>query len=313
MNEYNLVPFDRNFLISPFGMYNSSTMCYFNSMIQSILSCPSVVEYILKVKDLNGSNLILQILGRMITDKNKMNNNLSANIEYNLSLFNEFLRQLKQKSPSLNFGFNQEDSGEMFIILLDLLNDNYINNIFQHTYKCNIFCLDCRKSKDIIEDTGFYFTVDFNELKNNSLSSKFDPQNLNELNKFIRNNFSIFSQMKCESCSSFNIIKTNRLVIAPTVIMIVFNKYKEKINYSYPSDMSFINKLESSRIDKHQYRIVSSIHHNGNMNFGHYYSKCLRKPGVYNLNDTSITESNLSPESNSYIVLYHYVDTVEVF
>lgn len=257
---------------------------------------------------------MLKILGNTIEDKSQETKRGSANIEYNLSLFNEFLRQLKKKSPSLNFGFNQEDSGEMFIILLDLLNDNYINNLFRHTYKCNIFCLDCRKSKDIIDDTGFYFTVDSSEVQHNALCSKRDSKNLNDLNRFIRNNFSTFSQMKCINCNSLNTIKTNRLVIIPTVIMIVFNKYKEKINYMYPSSMSFCSKKENLDIvETHQYRVVSSVHHNGNMNFGHYYSKCLRNSGVYNLNDTSIIESNLSPENNSYIVLYHYIDTEEIF
>lgn len=306
MNDYNLVPFNRNFLISKFGMYNNSTMCYFNSMIQSVLSCPSVVEYILRVMNTSGVNLIINLLGRIIENGEKIS------IEYNLELFNEFLRQLKKKYPKLNFGFTQEDAGEMFVILLDLLNDNYLNCMFQHTYKCNIFCMDCRKSKDLADDVSYYFTVDINEIKNFSLSSKMDSNSTNELNKFIRNNYSKLEGIKCSLCKGKDVIKTNRLITAPTIIMIIFNKYKEKIEYVYPSTLSFSNRLSDVKTS-HHYRVVSSVHHNGNTNFGHYYAKCLRKSGVFNLNDTSFISGDLSPEANSYIVLYHYTDTVEDF
>ncbi len=172
--------------------------------------------------------------------------------------------------------------------------------------------MDCRKTKDINDDVSYYFSVDTGEIKKFSLSSRMDPPNINELNKFIRNNYSKLEGTFCSFCKSEDVIKTNRLTTIPTVIMVMFNKYKEKSNYMYPSNMTFSNKLNDTK-SSHHYRIVSSIHHNGNMNFGHYYAKCIRKSGTFNLNDTSFLPGDLTPEANSYIVLYHYTDTIEDF
>ena len=67
--------------------------------------------------------------------------------------------------------------------------------------------------------------------------------------------------------------------------------------------------------------MISTINHSGNTNSGHYISKGFRKKihnniisnVVYKMNDSSYDEDSLKPENETYIIFYHYAETVDYF
>ena len=72
----------------------------------------------------------------------------------------------------------------------------------------------------------------------------------------------------------------------------------------------------------YKYKLISTIEHSGSMNYGHYISKSIRKNheynksddplcNIYTLNDNSYQKGNLQPESNTYILIYHYIETID--
>lgn len=313
----NLVKFNEKYLVKPFGLINNSIICYFNSLIQLLMSCTSINEYLLcnehKFTNSNFMKIYISIIKKYVaideSVKDNSNNNTVDN--NNLLLFNEFLQLVKITNS--NFGYNQEDAGELLTLLLDIIDDNYIYNLFYNKYKCDIYCKKCKFISNVQDDIATQFIVEIDNINILTLKSEID-KDLHPLNKHIKNNYSECEGWKCKQCDKEKTIKINRLLLVPTIIIIVFNKYNEKKNYNYPLEISFINKLENK---KHNFKLVSSIHHNGNMNFGHYYVKSLRvnnnqiKP--YKLNDTYYISDNLKPEDNSYIIAYHYIDSVEYY
>lgn len=305
MNKYNLCPLSKNTIVKPFGLYNSGIICYFNSAFQCLFSCSSFVDYVMNSPY---NNDMLESI-KILLDKHKGDEN---NKSLDLGLFNLFMSKIKRKNKEhSNFGFNHEDVCELLTLLLEVINDDYVSSLFLHKYKCNLFCLDCRKSKEVKEDIGFIFSVSIRDVNHNFIKSNIQSTESN-LTKYIRNNYSHCSGVNCGHCGSDKIIKTNRLLNVPTIILISFDKYESKYLYNYPSSINFINSVKEK--NKHMFSIVSTIHHNGNKNFGHYYAKCKRGDEWYNCNDMGISSDiSILPEQNVYVIAYHYLDTIEYF
>jgi ubiquitin C-terminal hydrolase len=314
-----LIEYKINYLLYPFGLYNNSIICYFNSLIQSLFSCTSITEYLLhNEKKFNNNNFIklyIELLKKYINLENQSDYLLENG---NLILFNEFLNIIKNKN--IKFGYNQEDSSELLILLLDIIKDTYINSLFMHKYKCDIYCKYCKKLIEIKEDESIQFEMNITEINNNYLKYQIDKK-LHNLNKYIRNNYSNLSDYKCKNCNNIDMIKINRLSLVPTIITIVLNKYQKKYEYEYPIELFFIN----NSINKcYKYKLISTINHSGTMNYGHYISKALRKNHKYNnntdslieyylLNDNSYEKTNMKSEINSYILFYHYIENIDYY
>jgi ubiquitin C-terminal hydrolase len=309
-----LIKFNNNLLLYPFGLYNNSIICYFNSLLQALYGCTSITEYLLnnkgKFKNNTFVKLYINIIEKYISIDTK-ENHIDKN---NLMLFNEFLHLLKNKN--IKFGYNQEDAGELLVLLLDIINDKHIYNLFYHKYSCDIYCKKCKNIKNINNDLSIQFEIDNKTMNENFLSYKVDT-NLHNINKYIRNNYCQLDSYLCNKCnlSNYN-IKINRLTLIPTIIVINFNKYLNKVDINYPNELYFINKLINK---KYYYKLVSTIHHSGNMNYGHYYTKSIRKDvnnndeNVYLINDTSYDINNFKPDSLTYILFYHYIESLDYF
>lgn len=309
-----LIKFNNNRLLHPFGLYNNSIICYFNSLLQALYGCTSLTEYLINNKDKFKQNTFVKLYINIIEkyiNEDVNENNVEKN---NLMLFNEFLQLLKNKN--IKFGYNQEDAGELLIILLDIINDNHIYNLFYHKYNCDIYCKKCKNINNINNDISIQFEIDNKSMNENFLSYKVD-NHLHNINKYIRNNYGNLDSYLCNKCKldSYN-IKINRLTLIPTIIVINFNKYLNKLDIDYPNDLYFINQSINK---KYNYKLVSSIHHTGNMNYGHYFTKSIRKninnvnENIYLINDTSYDITNFKPDNLTYILFYHYIDTSEYY
>lgn len=316
----NLISLKQNFLLYPFGLYNNSILCYFNSLLQTLLSCTSITEYLLRNEEELKNNkfliLYIKLIKKYINSENH-SNYLVDNT--NILLFNEFLTIIKSKK--INFGYDQEDSGELLLLLLDIINNKYINDLFLHRYKCDIYCKQCKKLTNIQSDISSFFEININDLNNKFLNYNVD-KHLSNLNKYIRNNYSELENYICSNCKYNNMnIKIHRLTLIPTILVINLNKYILKSNYQYPIELIFINKLSEYC---YKYKLISTINHSGSQNFGHYITKTIRKNheykhctdkefDIYLLNDTSYQKDNFKSDSNSYLLFYHYIETCDYF
>lgn len=263
-------------IIEPFGMYNSGVICYFNSAMQSLMSSRHFIKFV------EQSNCVLS---------KEIVKHYTSRDSYNLNVFNAFM----EKSPCKTFGFGQEDSGEFIVFLLEAMQDNP----FLYEYKCDLFCMQCRKSKQVSPDKNMFFYTSPSHIKNNTISGE-------GLSGYIKNNYSKCYGIECGHCGSGRLAKTNRISSVSELLFISIQPDTDKKELcKYPSYITF----ECDK-DLHVYRLISVIFHSGNKESGHYYARCLRGSKWYEFNDLSVKETEYPlPEENAYILLYDYIRT----
>lgn len=166
----NLIPFNRKYLPPAFGFINLGDTCYFNGLVQSLLTCTSLTEVFLKNR--NNSKftknpvamVYLSIIDEFYPNKNNsINKKLLA--KKNPELWHSMILFLRKKKQYMDFGYRQEDTHEAFILLMQCWEDiNEIHTLFEHTSHNNYLCFDCKKHR---------FTYNqMNNKKYNSIKSK---------------------------------------------------------------------------------------------------------------------------------------------
>lgn len=276
----------------PVGFVNTGSLCYLNSLIQALLGCIPLNEYLIEnEKDFRANKLINTYI-TILKKINTLNDNDNICLRDNIDLLKEILSIQQSKSQNANFGFSQEDASECFLLFLDSVNDKTIEKFFYHKYKCNIVCLDCNHNQQIENDTSCQFTL-----------NQFD----NDLSNYLRFNKSKMESYKCKNCNSEeNIYKSNILLEIPPIIIIALNKFTSKFNANYPDNIIFNPQSVDKKLE---YKLISCIEHYGNMFSGHYICKSTRQDKMYLFNDSTYTEiSKLDINMTTYILVYVLVN-----
>lgn len=297
-----LVEYDPSYTPRSAGMLNTGVMCYFNSLVQLIGSCPSVVKYIVNT---GHTNAFLQRLSTMFTDWLSGDGTNVGFVDTNL--FSEAVSMIRNIHGCEHYGGDQEDVGELFHRLVDLCGDDKLESLFKNRVRCDLFCLKCREMKQVQYDDMLMYSVTPDHINELAIKPASSSTPLHPLNVFIRNNYSR-CDVVCEHCGG-ECIKTSRLVNVASVIIVCFNKFYQKIACDYPQELSFENRQAHTC---HHYKLVASVLHYGSQNFGHYICRCLRREGIVEVNDQHVRESTLEPDASSYLLAYHFVNTERV-
>ncbi len=189
-------PFKANLLPPPCGFANSGATCYWNALLQSLLTCTSireimvanrnnpkysshpVVSSFLRIYDAinheaeQGISTTLPVICDM-KDASTMNSR-SAAIQYKAEVMSKFsslssnLWQTTQdyrkskKLPTFRVG-HQQDANEMFVYLTDILEDlEDVMGLITHRYQVYIYChlMPCQRwISNTVQDEVF-FAVD---------------------------------------------------------------------------------------------------------------------------------------------------------
>ena len=335
-----LVKYNTNMELSPFGFNNLGATCYFNAMLQSLLSCTSFTQELLQRKESEEYDknpvtkklielielaLSLKDIEKNTTEKNTTEKNTtekkSASVrsllrQYSPSVWKEMVMFLCKKNK-MNIGefmVGQQCAREGFHCLMDAMeNFDSIQNIFLHRYKNMIHCFDCNKWVSSVESMYSLFEVQ-PDLKTEQLDrfKKYEIEQTQDMNKFLTKQTGYVDKFYiCPKCKKdgekYNI---NCLVMVPEVLVVLSKKYvvgrKLDVHTNFPKKLEFKGKGES----KLTYEAVSQIEHSGGLNGGHYWAVSRRNDGWYTLNDNSVSKSEFSPTKNTYIVFYHIVESV---
>lgn len=311
------------------GLHNTGVICYFNSLLQLLGGLPSVVEYTCKYRGQVKFILLLKELflsWRACPDAKEA----PAGMSGNLVLFNELCEILARKNISIMH--TQEDAGEMLLLLLDSIGDPVLSGLFRGRYQCDSFCRKCRCKKPLAPVEWLIIFAHPSEFSSCHLRSHTPgPEGGSPLNMFLKNNYSSLSPgMACPAPCGGDLIKPQRLIMAPTVILVTFTRLPgERMDeVSYPHELYFTNAHLGS---KYTYRWCGTVNHFGTHDYGHYtycgYRQDLNPcdvecsttssgtPSLCEINDQAVTRlpsvggSGSTASRGSYIVAYHFIET----
>ena len=268
--------FNYLFLPNKFELYNTGSLCYFNSLLQVLATCTSI--YFIEFNDNNIIEKIFHEFIISVTD-NKIDPLISS----------KMLKSLYNKNSI--FGLGQESVSELFILLLNKINNKNLTELFMHRFRSRTKCNHCNFLSEEKKEYSTLFTM-----------FHIDNDNINE--KTIMYYETIINDYKCEKCNKLGVTKKCRLTMLPEIIFCIFNIYYEKkINY-FPSSLQF----PSTNNSKIEYTIIGQIEHEGSLSGGHYWAKVIRRDGIFLCNDSILTNGHiLSPSKNTYVIVYHLI------
>jgi ubiquitin C-terminal hydrolase len=323
----NLIKYNAAYELPAFGLNNMGATCYFNAMLQSLLSCTAFAETIIQHKgDIKYENHpitktlmeIIEYARDPLKSQLDVFNNLKGSSPILWRLMARYLCK-KNKVPIREFMTGQQCAREGYHCLLDSLGKfPKIQKLFLHRYKSMILCAECENWVSTKECPYNIFEVQ-PDLKTEQLDIFRTPMKKEQGNKsivktrvcetpmndFLEKQKSYVTEFRCPKCKDtkekYNI---NILVMVPEILVVLSKKYvagrKLNINTEFPETMVF-NKESDNPM---RYSAVSQIEHSGNLNGGHYWAICKRKDGWYTLNDTSVSPGAFKPTVNTYIVFY---------
>ena len=332
----SLVSYNTEMEFMPFGFNNLGSTCYFNAMLQSLLSCTSFTSELLKneeTKEYNKNPIAKKLIEliKAALSLNEYSSNLDSStqeslIKLNISklspgIWREMVMFLCKKN-NINvrqFMAGQQCAGEGFHCILEAL-DNYnsIQNIFLHRYKFMIYCVDCNKCVSNVNSMNNLFEVQ-PDLKTEQLErfKKYDDICLGntrpetpDMNMFLAKQSGYVDKFYiCPNCKKDGEkYKISYLVMVPEVLVVLSKKYtstsKLHIHTEFPKTMEFAGSNDNIL----KYEAVSQIEHIGSLDSGHYWAISRRNDGWYVLNDNNVSKSEFKPTKNTYIVFYHLVD-----
>lgn len=309
--------YDEKMIPEGFGLHNMGATCYFNAVIQSLISCSAFNKNVQKINKTPHDNNVLKYYGDMITlsTKDPKDNRLS---HFSPLIWKEIFKYVQTRSDITRFSTGQQDAGEglhMFMQAIEKFHD--LQDLFKHRYESTIYCQDCKKNVSVKNCEYILFDVppalEIKQLeKFKSLDKTYGKKKT--LQEFLLNqNTFVDKYYKCPKCGvkSEKFMKIN-LKMLPEIIVVMAKKYEHdgktsrKINSTtdFPSTLTFNGYSEKGSFPM-KYEAVAQIEHSGSLSSGHYWAVCKRKGGWQTLNDSTVREGKFQPTKNTYIVFYH--------
>lgn len=304
-------PYDAKLIPEAFGFNNTGVICYFNSFLQTLVGCSAFTTSVLSNSDYlkctTTGTAVLDFVTSYVVDSISINRSDKMAFKSSMVL-KALVSDLAARRPNVRFGGGQESASEALIHLLDMIEppravgQNPITNLFKHRFSCELHCDNCNNK--IVSSTIDY-AVNFNLFD----EKMFEQQDVASFSKAICSHKSKTEDYLCPSClKKTTAIRVYDLIMIPEIIFCMFNLYGEVRRARY-----FPETLEFPAIKggKLIYKIVGQIEHAGSLSGGHYWAHGLRAGDrVYRLNDTSVSLSAFVPSANTYIVVYHFVNTI---
>lgn len=297
--------YDPEYVPEAFGLNNTGVICWLNSFLQVMISCPSLNRTLLDCEEELANNKFAVELIRFIkaiVPNRPGDPPVDARISTaSANILNAFRATMIQRKLTFNFGNSQECADEAFALFIDLLNCPRVNKLFNTVYELTIECDSCKKVVSTTRDRAFriemYCNKDFTNQKDFCTWLRFHPSKT--------------ENYKCESCkhvmlSTFRIEKLKQL---REIVVIMFNKFYLKENKWFPMQLEFSGPKgpNGEPGKKIHYQLVGQVEHSGGMGGGHYFARAKRGNSWKQLNDTSVSDANPGPTPLTYMIVYHMV------
>lgn len=281
--------FDTNYLPSVFALANGGrALCYFNSLMQFLMSMPSFNAYMVNNKDQYNKSGPISVGARYIelfekhrgeTDPERISTDDASMVLKDLIA----TRKINGVGGNLLYG-RQEDLHEGMHFMMEFIGGRVLN-LFKMRHRR---CFKCNACGDEHEMEHKYYDTTFN-------LSEEPPHILAGLNTqkkvqdYIKFHVDVPPEYKCEKCNVANNIDANtgevlranivgsyRLARLSEIIILVFNKDNKTTKY-FPPKLEFKSNPTKSIM---RYKLVAQVEHFGNHHSGHYVVRALRRKPI---------------------------------
>lgn len=307
----DLVPYDERFIPNGNGFMNRGATCYFNSLLQCLLSCSSIYTVLdnIREKEHVKRNRLAQNLIKLWDAA------LRDEPIYSLCdpIWRDVIAISQKQNNRVRMGSGQEDAHEGLMMFLDAMETiPEIRRLFEHRHRIKVLCDKCQKFVIDKKETNLVFEAQ-QDLKTEQLERFKEVDEFYDttmsLNDFLRKqNGYVDGDHLCsfcnEKCAKF---KTTTLTMIPEILPVVFKKYTHKSITPFPATLEFATLGNNGKL---VYKLVAQSEHSGTMMGGHYWAICQRKGKWQRLNDLSVSDGNAGPTMNTYMVFYHYHSTI---
>jgi ubiquitin C-terminal hydrolase len=285
-----MLAFNQKYLPFAFGQNNTGNICYFNSLLQGLLSCPQIIQTVLENEKYFGETpLRKEFYAFCKASLEKKQNPLGST-----AVLEALLGEIKEKGLKAQLGFTQSSSHEALIYLFDMLGEGPLSGVITNKHRVLHRCLEC--GKDVSDK------IDTNIVLNAFHITQF---------KNLADQLTLYAEeakdpANCPFCGKNTKYKEFfALRYLPSVFICHFNLYKERPLIEAPDFLDFAGLEKKLRYVK-----VAQVEHAGALSGGHYTARVLRQGGgFYSISDNSVSIPSKTCENtpNSYLVFYSFL------
>jgi ubiquitin C-terminal hydrolase len=271
----------------PFGLRNTGAICHFNALLQSLMRCSFIYDYI------DSSITINKFFIEMVAHRD---GSKSSDM---IELLKEYITSCMVKGKERLFS-GQQSSDEGFIYLTEMMK---IQKLFEYKYDIKHQCLLCGHEWKAV-DSGVIINMFNIQLMNEYKEGKIKPIEFKKkFRDYIYGYDEIMFEFKCEKCSGKMVKKSYELKFMNKYLIVMINKYDEKNNVPCPTTLEFPSTDGTAK-----YKLVSMIEHSGTQSGGHYIAY-VNYDKYFICNDESISTSDIFiPDENTFILFYESTD-----
>lgn len=286
------------------GAYNMGANCWWNALIQCLLSAPAFIDELRKaVKDesiINAASSNIYLIRAILT---LAAGKTGDNIDTPAALI-VLAKICRMRGLTLDL-FSQEGTANGFVVLLDALALPQLCTRFRSKYNKNISCGACGKTASSMDDRSFFITI-------------YEPWRLksrSDYEQYLIRHESPLIDYKCSNCGKECTKAVESLRLLREVLILVINRgindNNTGKNYFLPDTI----EMPSIKGGSLCWKMTGRIQHSGFIdprNFtssGHYWADVLRGGKWYNANDSSIREVDApaSIDIFTHMIFYHMV------
>jgi len=274
----------------PIGFNNTGVICWFNSLLQALISCTSLTSNIIasSTTDDDAAPKFMSLYAHIVRS-NVNNADISGMSARLLSALVRYLHSNSLQSNSL-LGNSQECAYEGFTQFLDAVGEPAES--FHMEHEACIICPECN-STSVRRDKSYALLV--NDLF----------ETAEEVSASVHKFSNKLLDYKCENCGKVsNTVRTYTLKQLRNCIVLFYNQFYAKTMKWFPPVLSFPGLPRDTRMN---YKLMAQIEHVGGMNGGHYYAYVNRSDDWYCVNDSSVSKINPGPTLNTFMVFYNIV------
>jgi ubiquitin C-terminal hydrolase len=266
-----------------FGLVNNGATCWFNSMLQALMSVPEFLTTATGAADDSPvSNALKDFLSKS-----------SGSVRNPAAILAELRAEYK------NFGVGQEDAAEGLILLLDKL-PRVVQDLFKSTWRVDIYCDTCRA----IVSTGSenMYIVHMSRDHVNIVTSG------DQFQEFLSGHMDPVVGYKCGTCKTTGgpTMRIVRLTDPPKILVVAFNKYLSP--WSGPARAREIKithgLVPGGRTCAAEYILMATIQHFGAPTSGHYTAMGRRGSAIWGFDDASVQPADLETRDSDYLLIY---------